>query len=272
MEDKKQVNKDLPLDLAGLTIGGIAVLNKIQNGGRSTYYLYNCRCVCGKDIILSRYLLDKINKTARGCVHSYKREPIAAWNRTHNMRDSIEYKSWSMMKNRCSNPKSNRYKYYIEKGIKVCDRWIHSFENFYEDMGVRPSLAYSIDRIDNSKGYYPENCRWATTKQQSNNQSSNILITYNGETRTIAQWSDYTSIPYKTLHGRIRVHGWSVEKSLTTRVGADKRLLYESAGEFKTIKEWCAITGIAYGTVIARMSKRKWDYKKALFTPLNNSK
>ena len=86
------------------------------------------------------------------------------------MAKSTEYRSWSMMKNRCLNKNADNYPYYGGRGIKVCKRWLDSFSNFFEDMGVKPGKGYSIERKNNSSGYFPKNCFWATKRQQANNR------------------------------------------------------------------------------------------------------
>ena len=89
-------------------------------------------------------------------------------------RKTSEYKAWGGMKDRCFNPNSHKWKYYGGRGITVCDRWRYSYENFIDDMGLKPDLKLSIDRIDNNGNYEPGNCRWATVSQQSSNQRRRV--------------------------------------------------------------------------------------------------
>ena len=132
----------------------------------------------------------------------------------HGMSYSREYISWQTMKARCYNKNNDHYKNWGGRGIAVCDKWKNSFENFYEDMGKRPA-GTTLDRINNDKGYSPENCRWATMKQQENNRRNNHLITYNGKTMTISQWSERLNFKKHIIGERLK-RGWSVEKALTT--------------------------------------------------------
>ena len=135
---------------------------------------------------------------------------------THNMSKSRIYAVWNSMLQRCNNPKNSDYKYYGDKGIKVCDRW-KSFENFIKDM-KNPNEKVQIDRINNNGNYCPENCRWATLKEQANNKSSNKLFSFNNETKTLAQQSELLNIDYKLLHNRIYDLKWSFEDAVKTPV------------------------------------------------------
>ncbi len=119
---------------------------------------------------------------------------------------------WVNMMQRCYNENSTAYRKYGAHGVTVCTRW-HSFAAFYADMGERPH-GYTLDRIDNEKGYSPTNCRWATQRTQQNNRTNNRLITLNRETLTLQQWSDKTGIAHKTLLYRINA-GWPLERALT---------------------------------------------------------
>ena len=122
--------------------------------------------------------------------------------------------SWTSMKQRCDNKKSPDYHRYGGRGISYQDSW-RLFNNFLADMGERPE-GTTLDRIDNDKGYCKDNCRWAIIETQSNNKSSNVFITYDGETKTLMQWSRYTGIKYSLLQWRIN-KGWNMERVFTTK-------------------------------------------------------
>ena len=130
------------------------------------------------------------------------------------MSNSRPYSIWSSLKTRCKNKKANRFNIYGGKGITYDPKW-ESFEMFWSDMkdGYQDNLT--IDRIDNNKGYYKENCRWATPREQSNNKTNNRLLTFNNKTLTVAQWARKLNINYSTLSMRLNVYKWSIKKSLT---------------------------------------------------------
>ena len=134
----------------------------------------------------------------------------------HGGRYTPEYNSWMNMKGRCHNPRHPRYKEWGGRGIKVCKRWLHSFKNFYEDMGKKPGPRYSLDRIDSSRGYELGNCRWATPKQQSENRPTWVrMISFRGQSKTMTEWAVVVGIGRKALCGRFK-RGWTVEEALTT--------------------------------------------------------
>jgi hypothetical protein len=137
----------------------------------------------------------------------------------HGMYRAPEYRAWQKLRDRCYNPRSQRYGRYGARGIKVCDSWRDSFENFYQDMGPRPSKAHSIERINNDGDYSPHNCKWATRTEQNRNRSDNIMLEYGGESMTMTEWSRRFGIGAKTLELRLKA-GWTTEKALTTPVAA----------------------------------------------------
>lgn len=128
------------------------------------------------------------------------------------------YGVWTNMKQRCYDSANKSYEYYGGKGIKVCERWRNSFEDFLADMGERPK-GYTLDRIDGTGDYKPLNCRWASRKQQANNKSNNRKLTLDGQRHTLAVWAEKTGIKQSTLTMRLNAYGWSVRDTLTIPVG-----------------------------------------------------
>jgi hypothetical protein len=129
------------------------------------------------------------------------------------MSQSHEYTSWEGIIARTTNPKNTYFRYYGGRGIKVCARWL-KFENFYADMGPRPSPKHTIDRVNNSLGYSPENCRWATRKEQQRNLRSNRIITVHGVSRCVSEWAERLGVKSHTIHGRM-ASGWPEHLAVT---------------------------------------------------------
>lgn len=135
-----------------------------------------------------------------------------------------EYKAWSEMFQRCGNPNNMRYARYGARGIRVCEKWL-KFELFFEDMGLRPSPGHSLERINNDGNYEPENCKWATRKEQARNRRGNRIVEFNGRRATLAEWSELTGINYCCLRQRLCKMGWSVEATLTKPITKPNRLI-----------------------------------------------
>jgi len=114
---------------------------------------------------------------------------------------------------RCYNEEHVKYASYGGRGIRVCKRWLESFDSFLEDMGV-PAADKTLDRRDNNKNYTPSNCRWASRKQQARNTRANRLITIDGETRCLTEWCEIRGIPISTVYARLHA-GWSETDALT---------------------------------------------------------
>ena len=119
------------------------------------------------------------------------------------------------MLTRCYNTRRKEYPRYGGRGIKMCERWRTSFQNFLADMGPRPGDGYTIERKNNNGDYEPGNCVWATWKRQQRNRSNNRLLAFKGEIHSVAEWSDKLGISYSTLVQRLNKH-WTIEKALTT--------------------------------------------------------
>lgn len=186
-------------DLTGLTFGRLTVVKLVRSHGENHYWL--CRCSCGKESTPTGASLRRGNTKSCGCLH---REIISEYSKKHGMHSSKIYKRWGAMKSRCNNPNARYYRNYGLRGIKVCDRWQYSFENFYADMGDPPTPKHTLDRINNNGNYEPSNCRWATRGEQQSNMRRNVLISYKGRTMTASQWSRDLNITLATIYGRVK--------------------------------------------------------------------
>lgn len=134
----------------------------------------------------------------------------------HGRTGTGEHNSWSGMKARCYNQNNRQYNLYGGRGIRVCERWLTSFENFFEDMGLKPTLKHSLDRYPDRDGNYePGNCRWATSYEQAQNLKSTKLLNYNGKVQSQAAWARELGIHPVTLRERLKK--WSLEKALSTQ-------------------------------------------------------
>ena len=153
-------------DITGQRFGRLVVVRRVGSSldRRATW---QCRCDCdGKTITIVGKNLRNGNTKSCGCL---KLELFLARATTHGMSESPEFSVWQDIQKRCL-PNYREAKYYADRGITVCDRWLESFENFYADMGPRPSSKHSIDRIDNNGNYEPMNCQWSTDTEQSRNR------------------------------------------------------------------------------------------------------
>ena len=192
--------------------------------GRHRTALQVCECICGKITVSSVCRLKSGKNKSCGCLQKEAaREQAIRLGKAstkHNMSKCTEYVIYYDIVKRCQNNACDNYKNYGGRGIKVCDRWLgpSGFINFYADMGPRPSKSHSIDRIDNDGDYCPENCRWATAIEQSNNRRSNKVLTVFGETGTISQFARKYGMNQSTLWRRLFVLGWPIEKAITTPV------------------------------------------------------
>lgn len=201
-------------DLTGVVFGRLTVLG-FKGQTKDGYKVWFCICACKNIIAAKGGNLKSGNTTSCSCANI---EIVKSISTKHGQSKkgqwTAEYCSWASMLARTQNKNCKEYTYYGGRGITVCDRW-QKFENFFADMGEKPGKKYSLDRIDNNGNYCPENCRWATMKEQCDNRRSNRLITHNGKTKNIGQWGlEYGISPY-VISGRIK-RGWSIDKSLTT--------------------------------------------------------
>ena len=191
------------LNLVGLKFGRLTVLSELTGRDNQGHVLFKCKCDCGNIVNVVGYRLKCGLTKSCSCLQKEivsKRSKID--NKTHGLSKTSTYKSYLDMIIRCNNPKSKPYPHYGGRGIKVCERWMRSFENFIEDMGARPSNNLSLERINNDGNYELSNCKWADRYDQANNKSNNTLISYKSELYTIAELARLLEIKPYVLRDR----------------------------------------------------------------------
>ena len=202
-------------DFIGKKFGMLKVIDRVYKNEKPVWM---CECDCGNICYRSTVSLKSSGFHSCGC---YQKTRIGDLKRKHGMTGTRVFSIYCNIKRRCYNPNDREYIYYGGKGIALCDEWLNDFSAFYEwakHNGYNDSLT--IDRIDNSKGYSPENCRWATRKEQNNNTTRCRFFEYNGETLNIAQICEKYNINRGTLDKRLKM-GWSISESIEKPV--DKR-------------------------------------------------
>jgi hypothetical protein len=234
---------------------------------------YECRCSCGTIKDVRGYTLTGGRSRSCGCLRN---ETTIRTKTTHGKAKKYdrapEYQVWAGMKNRCSDPKSDRWMRYGGRGIRVCERWLDSFENFYADMGDRPGPGYQIDRIDNDGNYEPGNCRWVTRLVNANNKESSRMIEFQGKVQSLSSWARQVGLTKGALETRLNA-GWSVARALTEPTGALKKntVFMEHEGRKLPLQDWAKITGIPMATLHNRL-RAGWSDGRALTTPTDRAR
>lgn len=205
-------------DIIGERFGRLVVMERapVSSTGHS---MWKCTCDCGKDTVCAGSRLWNGYTRSCGCLRHDTGVKNGRATLRHGMCGTPEYRSWLSMIQRCTNANSKVYTQHGARGIKVCARWRHSFENFYADMGLRPSDEHSLDRYPNNDGNYePGNCRWATMQEQSRNRRTNVIITAFGKTAPLIEFVAIYDRASMTRYSRVRRRlskGWDVERALT---------------------------------------------------------
>lgn len=236
-------------------------LTAIQTSGvdKRGEKLWMCRCECGNIVnVLSSNLRNGHTKSC-GCL---KKE--SKGNLKHGMYGTSTHKIWASMMQRCNNPNNTYYYCYGGRGIAVCERW-HKFENFLEDMGERPE-GLTLERIDNNDGYYKDNCRWASPKEQARNRINSVDITYDGRTQCIAAWEEELGFKHGTLWMRVNKYGWSVDRAIETPVGNFSREPITVFGKTQSLTQHAKDHELGLTTVQARIASGM-SIEDALTTP-----
>ena len=186
------------IDLTDKTFGRWTVKSR-AGSARGNRPLWKCVCVCGKEGIVRGETLRNGSSKSCGCL---RKEIMRNMQLTHGLTGTPTKRVWDHMNTRCYNKNSKDYKNYGGRGITVCKHW-EKFENFLEDMGRKPPKL-TIERKDNSRGYSPDNCRWATLKEQQRNRRDNLIINYQGKSQCLSAWAEELKVCYSTLYGRIK--------------------------------------------------------------------
>jgi hypothetical protein len=198
------------IEMVGLRFGRLMVTAPAESDARGQAR-FVCICDCGSEKTITARWLRCGNTSSCGCL---MREKVSARRRKHGRIRTPEYRTWMNMKSRCQRPEVAEYRNYGGRGISICERW-SSFEAFFQDMGPRPTLKHSIDRVDPNGNYEPSNCRWATCREQQNNRRNNVYLEWDGVTLSLSEMARKVGLKPSTLHRRIKVAGWPVADALT---------------------------------------------------------
>ncbi len=200
-----------PLDEIGNIYNRLTVSSFFGRTSNGTY-IYNCVCICGNSTTVNINSLRTGQTKSCGCL---KKELIDSKPfKTHGLTKTPEYKSWTGIKERCYNKNNSRYADWGGRGIKMCQRWFDSFENFLEDMGKKPTRLHSIERVDYDGDYCPENCKWATPAEQNSNKRNNLRFEYNGKLLTIKDLAKINGIKDRILYQRLHIYKMPLEKAI----------------------------------------------------------
>ena len=217
-----------PLDLLAQKFGRLVVLERAQNVLRGATKrprsAWRCQCDCGTIAVVEGSNLKRGITKSCGCL---SRESAALRKTTHGCAKrggrTPEFDIWCGMRQRCSDPSYKSFKHYGGRGIKVCARW-GDFVAFLQDMGPRPSPAHSIERNDSNGNYEPNNCRWATHKEQMRNTSRSVFLTHaDGTRRTLPEWAEISGLHPNRLRARLYRDGWSLERAISTPLATGSR-------------------------------------------------
>lgn len=255
-------------DITGMTFGHLTVIkrapDKIVSGEKVVHWY--CKCDCGNPnlAVVSGHSLRSGHTISCGC---------RIGGVTHGKKHTELYDRYSKMYQRCKNKNCESYKRYGGRGIYICDEWDgygDGFLNFYNwAIANGFSSELSIDRIDNDGPYAPWNCRWATDEEQANNRSTNVYITYGGETLTATQWAKKLGVEPATLLSR-HSKGWSDEDIIEIPINYLINKVSSSSGETHTLAEWSAICGINRSTLYDRIFRYNWTVDNAIVVGSTN--
>ena len=205
------------IDITGNRYYHLVVLEKarVENG----VVIWKCLCDCGNITYVRGQNLKSGAVKSCGCLRKEAKPTLR-----HNMSKTRLYRIWAAMKCRCYTQSHHSYKNYGGRGIKVCDRWKNSSDEFIEWAIINGYTDdMTIERIDVNKDYCPENCTWIPANKQQANRTTCKYFTHNGETKNLTDWCSILNLPYKQVHNRIYKLCWSFERAISEPVHVDKR-------------------------------------------------
>lgn len=256
------------VNLLGEVFGCLRVVGGPYRKGRCTWWV--CACNCGREVRVRGHSLQSGDTKSCGC---FAKAQTALRSTTHGMSKTAIYRTWRCMLSRCYYVKDKCYNIYGGRGVVVCNRWKDSFENFYADMGDRPSNRHSLDRIDSNGNYCPENCRWATPIEQANNRRNTIRVCIDGVSKSLVDWAEFYGTRLDTIITRIH-RGWPLEEAVCGR-SRKKRSCHTNRylvnDEYLSVVEASNRYDMPPQTVRERLN-RGWTIQDALTTPVKSRK
>ena len=197
----------------GAILGHLEILEIFRSGHGFSVLL---RCCCGKELTLRRSEFQRRDKTSCGC------QPIRTRHGGVAAKYRSEYEAWRDMIYRCTKPKHPEYKRYGGRGIRVCERWLSSFILFVEDMGPKTDSYLELERVNNDGDYTPDNCKWATEKEQDRNKRTTRFIEYKGRKQCMTDWATEFEIGPNTLRWRLEQWGEQLAMEVSERYYLNK--------------------------------------------------
>jgi len=226
------------IDISKKRFNRLTVMKYAFTKNGKAYWL--CECDCSNTVILQGDRIKRGVTKSCGCfavessIQSGRNKKGRTWGKRLYIKHKAEYSVWCGMKRRCYNSNEDSFQYYGKRGIKVCQRYRNSFEDFFNDIGKRPNPRLQIDRIDNEGHYscgkcaecksnrWKFNIRWTTLERQSRNKRNNHLITFNGETKCLTDFAKEVGKSYSVVYARIK-RGWTVQNALTVPIRPCKK-------------------------------------------------
>lgn len=189
--------------MIGQLFGKLIVIERGVTKNSDGTLKWLCQCDCGNKKEIARSNLVKLKNSTKscGCLHQQ-----------HGMTGTPEYQAWTSMHRRCTSPLDARYADYGGRGIAVCEEW-SLFETFFKDVGIRPSIEHSIDRVNNNLGYYKDNVKWSTPEEQMRNKQNTRFLTVDDVTKSLQDWCAALQLNPKTVSTRL-CRGWSDRAAL----------------------------------------------------------